>query len=437
MLVTSIIFALLPVCLFRPWIGVLVWSWIGYMNPHRLTFGFAYNLPFAQLCAVAILVGLVLTKDKKRIPWNRELVLLALLWLTFLVSTLSALYPQDAWTQFEKVSKILLMTFVSLALLQDQRKLKGFIWVIAMSLGYYGLKGGVWSIMTGGQHQVLGPPQSFIEGNTNLGLALNMALPLFILLRREAERPWLKSLLLAIFLFSIVAVIFTYSRGAFLGLAVVVVSLSLRSKMKIPVILLLVVAAYLAPMVLPEKWFGRMETIQTYEQDQSAMGRIRAWKVSYRLALDHPVLGGGFETYSNDTYRKYLPDDMMWSADMGTGAHSIFLQVLGEHGFTGLSLFVLLIAATWLSLGRLIRQAAARVETEWIRNYAEMLRVSLLGYVVSGLFLSMCYFDLFYHLVAMVAILKQLMKAHSLDGAGGTPRQDWGVGGKLLTNVAG
>src|SRR5215475_3663731 len=57
-LVSAIIFASLPVCFIRPWVGILVWSWIGYMNPHKLTWGFATNMPFGQLVAVATLCGL-------------------------------------------------------------------------------------------------------------------------------------------------------------------------------------------------------------------------------------------------------------------------------------------------------------------------------------------------------------------------------------------
>jgi len=211
-LIATVIFASLPVCFSRPWIGVLVWSWIGYMNPHRLTWGFAYRMPFAQMVAVATLAGLLFTKDRYPLPRTREVYLLIALWGVFFLTTLFALYPEDAWLQLAKVSKILLMTFVTLMLFQDAKKLHALIWVIALSIGFYGLKGGVWAVLSGGQNMVLGPAGSFIEGNTAIGLALNMVLPLLLILRREETRPWLRHFLSAMFGFSVVAIFHAFSR---------------------------------------------------------------------------------------------------------------------------------------------------------------------------------------------------------------------------------
>jgi probable O-glycosylation ligase (exosortase A-associated) len=402
-----IVFAALPVAFARPWIGVLVWSWLGLMNPHRLTWGFSYTMPFALMVAVATLAGLVFTKDRRPLPRTRELYLLIALWALFVLSTLGALYPDDAWVQLDKVSKILLMTFVGLMLLQDEHKLRGLIWVIAMSVGFFGLKGGIWALRTGGTEQVLGPPDSFIEGNTEIGLALNMVLPLLIFLRREESRWWLRSLLTAMVAFSAVAIVFTYSRGAVVGLAVVLVMLVLKSRARFMVAVLLAVAILLGQSFAPPKWFGRMETMQTYEQDRSAMGRINAWYVAYRIALDHPLLGAGFRPFTIETHLRYLPS----TPASGLDAHSIFFQVLGEHGFTGLALYVALIVSILLTLRSVMRSARGDPsgKKKWMESCAQMLEASLVAYVVSGLFLSQSYFDLFYYLVAITMILKVLV----------------------------
>src|SRR5688572_4224499 len=105
-----VIFSLLPVCFFRPWIGILVWCWIGLMNPHRLTWGFSQSIPFALMVALATMAGMLLFRDDERrpIPWFRETRLLFVLWIVYTVTTLNALYPHDAWPAWEKVSKVLL-----------------------------------------------------------------------------------------------------------------------------------------------------------------------------------------------------------------------------------------------------------------------------------------------------------------------------------------
>lgn len=415
-LITTIILGALPVCFLKPWIGILVWSWIGYMNPHRLTWGFASSLSFAEMVALATIGGVLLTKDRYPLPRTGEVYLLLALWGTFFLSTLFAVYPDVAWTQFNKVSKILFMTLLTLLLFQDPKKLRMLFWVIALSIGFFGLKGGIWAVLTGGQNQFHGPEGTFIAGNTEIGLALNMVLPILLFLRREETRPWLRHLLLAMFGFSIIATLITYSRGGFLGLAAVLSVLFLKSRAKLVVLLLLTVGIPFATSVLPEQWFRRMETIETYEKDGSAMGRIRAWQLALRLGLDRPALGAGFRPFTPEMYQQYLPDHLL-SADIGADAHNIFFQVLAEHGFTGLSLYVGLILSTMLSLRRMIRKSRKDPSIQWIYDYTQMLEASLVGYLVSGFFLSMSYFDLFYQLLAITIILKKLSYAWERESA--------------------
>jgi probable O-glycosylation ligase (exosortase A-associated) len=400
---------LLPFCLSRPWIGVLTWSWLGYMNPHRMTWGFAYDLPFGMMVMLATIVGLVITKDKKGLPNAIEVYLLLALWGWFLVTTLFAFYPEDAWIQFNKVSKILVGIFLSLFLLQDARKLRALIWVIALSIGFFGVKGGIFSIMTGAQNQVLGPRDSFISGNTEIGLALNMVIPLIIFLQREETRMWRRRMLMAAAVLSIIASLGTYSRGALIGLAVVVPLVFLKSRARLVLLPLLAIAIVVLPSVMPRQWLERMGTIETYDQDVSANQRLNSWYVARELAKDYPVMGGGFRTFSKDIYEAYMPGYKY--AENALDAHSIYFQVLGEHGFTGLALFVALIASTLLSLRRIIWNTRRDPSQRWICNCAQMLEVSVLAYAVSGAFLSMSYFDLFYHQVVITVILKTLVKA--------------------------
>ena len=402
--VTVVIFGLLPLCLIRPWIGNLTWAWLGYMNPHRLTWGFAYSMPFGLMVMGMTVLGLPFSRDVRGLPRAIEVYLLGALWGWFLLTTMFAYYPADAWVQFSKVSKILVGIFLSLMLLQDERKFRALVWVIAMSIGFFGFKGGIWAIMTGGRDHVLGPPDSFITGNTEIGLALNMTIPLLFYLRRQEPRWWLRRLLLAMALLSMVASLFTHSRGALLGLLVIIPLLFLKSRTKVVVLPLLLIAGLVGPAMMPSNWTEKMETIETYEQDISATQRLTSWWVAYQLAKDSPILGGGFRTFHMDIYRAYIPDYIY--ADQEHDAHSIYFQVLAEHGFPGLALFVGLMASTFVSLRYIIRVTRGRPEQEWINDCAKMVEVSLAAYAVSGAFLSMSYFDLFYHLVVITVLLK-------------------------------
>lgn len=403
-LVTCVIMGLLPFCLSRPWIGVLTWSWLGYMNPHRMTWGFAYDLPFGMMVMLATVVGLLITKDKKGLPNAIEVYLLLAMWGWFLVTTLFAFYPEDAWVQFNKVSKILVGIFLSLFLLQDAQKLRALIWVIVLSIGFFGVKGGIFSIMTGAQNQVLGPRDSFISGNTEIGLALNMVIPLIMFLQREETRFWRRRMLMAAAVLSIIASLCTYSRGALIGLAIVVPLVFLKSRARLVLLPLLAIGIVVLPSVMPTRWLERMGTIETYDQDVSANQRLNSWYVARQLAKDYPLMGGGFRTFSKDIYETYMPGYKY--AENALDAHSIYFQVLGEHGFTGLALFVGLIASTLWSLRRIVWKTRGDPTRQWICHCAQMLEVSVIAYAASGAFLSMSYFDLFYHQVVITVILK-------------------------------
>jgi probable O-glycosylation ligase (exosortase A-associated) len=156
-------------------------------------------------------------------------------------------------------------------------------------------------------------------------------------------------------------------------------------------------------MWMPDSWTNRMETIQTYEQDGSAMGRISAWKFAWHLALNRPIVGGGFEAFTPELFRIYAP-----TPDIVQGPHSIYFEVLGEHGFVGLALFLTLWYVAFRRAGRVVKLVDSRGtgahDLQWARELCAMLQVSLVGYAVGGAFLGLAYFDLPYHILGLILV---------------------------------
>ena len=184
LLITTIVFGSIPLIFKKPYIGILMWCWLGYMSPHRLSFGFAYTMPFAAIIAGVTMVSLVLHKDQRQsIPYQN----IVILWVFFIIwtgiTTYLAFYPTSAWIIYKKFFKIIAMTLVMLMLIIDKDKLNKLIWAIVLSLGFFGVKGGVFTILKGGSSIVWGPPGSFVEGNNELALALLMIIPLANYLR--------------------------------------------------------------------------------------------------------------------------------------------------------------------------------------------------------------------------------------------------------------
>ncbi len=405
--IALIIFGGVPVALFQPHVGVLLWSWISYMNPHRLTFGFAYDFPFAAVIGGATLLGLLFTRDRQRLPMTP----ITMAWLLFVVwmcfTTLFALHPDDAFLEWKRTMKIMLIAFTTVMLMAHRDRLHLLIWVIVLSLGFYAVKGAVFTLThdTGGLNLVWGPEGSFIEDNNALAFALIMTLPLMRYLHLVTENKWIKRGLLAMMLLTVIAIVGSHSRGALLAGVAIGLYFWFKSDNRFRIATALVLIGALVAAVAPPVWIERMETIRTYEQDPSAMGRINAWWVAVNLTRDRPIVGGGFNTFQEDTFARYAPEP-----ENVHDAHSIYFEVLGEHGYVGLVLFLFLGVLALRNGKWIMRATRDRPDLKWAGQLAAMLQVSLIGYATGGAFLGLAYFDLYYHLVAMLIITRILVE---------------------------
>lgn len=410
-LITIFIFGLLPFVLTNPHIGVLLWSWIGYMNPHRLGWGFAYNFPFAMLIGITTIASLFISRKKLDIFWSPAIGWLLLLNVWFLISTIFSLQPSVSWGQLDKVLKIQLFIFITLWVMTDKKKINSLIWVIVVSIGFYGVKGGVFTLNTGGAHHVLGPAGSFIGGNTEIGLALVMILPLVWYLFVHAEHKWIRlGLIVALLLISI-AILGTQSRGAFLAIAAIAFFLWLKSRKKLVPFMVIVCMIPFVFMFMPQEWHDRMGTIKDYEEDGSAMGRINAWTFAIKLASARPLTGGGFESFHEANYEYFAPGLIDRSGRIHyPDVHSIYFEMLGEQGFVGLGIFLILGLIAWRTASRIMKLTRQSIELKWAFDLAAMIQVSLVGYAVGGAFLGLAYFDLPYHFLAIVILTLRIVQ---------------------------
>jgi probable O-glycosylation ligase (exosortase A-associated) len=376
------------------------------MNPHRLVWGAGASFQYALIIALATLAAWLVSRERKMVPLTAPTILLGLLWLWVSLTTLEALSPADAYLKWEVFSKILLMTFVAIPMMRSRTRLQALIWVIVGSIGYYGVKGGGFSLATGGRNHVLGPENSFIGDNNAIALAMDMVLPLMWYLRATSREAWVRNGLLAAIGLTVLAVVTTYSRGGLLGLGVVLLAALLRSRHRFVLALTASVGAAALLSFLPGGWYDRMNTIANYQEDASVQGRIRQWHMAMNIARDRPILGGGFNVFKEPTvYPRYNPD-----APGILDVHSIYFEMLGEHGIVGLSLFLALGIATLWQLGRIRRRVRQRKDLAWAHELAGMTFVSIAGYATAGAFLSLGTFDLYYLLIGVTVMLHHIVQ---------------------------
>ena len=384
----------------HPYVGALMWTWISIMNPQLYTWG--RPLPFAAVTGGATLIGLFLTKDRRSFflsPPSKAL-LLFVLWMC--ITYPFSFYPDGSTDMLIKVLKIDLMVFVTLFLLHSKKHIVQFVWVLVFSLGFFGVKGGYFTLMTGGTYRVWGPEGSFIGGNNEIALALIMVIPLMYFLRDQSKKIWQRNAWLGAMALTAAASLGSQSRGAFLALGAMTLLLWMRGKQKLMFGTIIVVGMAALIAFMPDSWHKRMDTIDNYQHDASAQGRINAWTMNWNIAT-HNISGGGFEIYNPPTFAAYAPNPQ----DIHV-AHSIYFSVLGEHGFPGLILFISIWWLTWRSANWIRKNAKG--ENEWAAMLAGMCQVSLIGYAVGGAFLSLAYFDLPYDIMVIVVLTRRWLE---------------------------
>jgi probable O-glycosylation ligase (exosortase A-associated) len=398
----------LPICFMRPFYGVLCWTFVGFFNPQAFCFGVARTVPIAEAIAIPTILGF-LGKMQFRRLFCKEVGLIAILWLWFTFTTWnSESIPvffdkvDYGWFRWGFVSKILLMTVLMIGAVGSRKQLRWLLLTIAVSFGLLILHAVPGIILSGGEFRVYGPDNSMIADNNAFGLATNMALPFFFFLAKTGSAR-LRWFLGVCFIFAIPVCLFTYSRGALVGLIAISVGMLLLSNQRLLLIPIGFAAVFFFLFLAPQKLRDRMsETTDTRES--SAQQRFNAWTFSWNLAKDYPATGGGFEPFTPSLYQRYAPNPK----DVH-GPHSIYFGVLAEHGFPGFCLYFLLVGDCFLSLHRIVKRGRRYGDDEAVR-YANVLRFSLIGFLTSGLFLGHTYFDFYFSIVACVAVLRRVCR---------------------------
>lgn len=411
----------------QPYYAALLWVWIGLMNPHRLGWGFAYSMPFAMISVVLLVLSMFFHPKEVRWPGATPITILIVFVMWMGVTTGVAIHSSESLAIYAEVLKVMVMTIAVASVVRTREQILGFIGVIVLSIGYFGAKGGVFTILTGGSMRVWGPPSSLIEGNNELAVALNITIPMLYFVSLQWEKVlthpllkrvgkvWLMRGLYGLMVLCAIAALGSQSRGALLSMGAMASVFWWRSKSKLAIGLALLIIAPTLFMVMPEEWTSRMHTIKTYEEDESALGRLNAWTMAINIA-NHRLFGAGFVTDSGLVYQMYAPNP-----DFVIVAHSIYFQILGQHGYIGLLLYLAFWFQTFRIAGSLMREARGRPELEWVVQLGSMAKVSLIGFAVGGGFLSLAYWDMPYYYMVILVVTRHWLRERLAEDARSRP----------------
>ncbi|EKU84014.1 putative inorganic carbon (HCO3(-)) transporter [Massilia sp. UYP32] len=395
--------AIIPYIFKRPVVGAMAYAVVSLMNPHRLSYGFTQNFAFAMYLSIITLVAVMVSREPKKIPMSPLVVMLMIFFGWMTVTTIFAQVPAAAWQDWDRFSKIILMVFLTIMTVRTRKDAQMLAIVVALSIGFWGVKSGIFVIFSGGGEGMLGPRASFISDNNTLALALVTITPLLVYLVTQVHGKWLKRGVLAMAALTALGAIGSYSRGAFLAVFMMGFFLWLKShhKLKTGIAFLLLVPVVL--LAMPEEWMGRMHSIQTYDEDASATGRINSWLFAINIANEF-VLGGGPNVFAPHMFMLYAPEPERYY-----DAHSIYFQVLGEQGYIGLAIFLTMFLVAWRLGSRVIRFCRDKPDLGWALMLARMCHVSIIGYMTAGAFLTLAYYDLIYYVFAILIVLDKVL----------------------------
>jgi probable O-glycosylation ligase (exosortase A-associated) len=421
-----VFFSLLPFIFIKgPFFGILMWFWVSLMNPQQVVWSSIFSsVPYALIVALATLMSLVVARSEPKLPpagKTTALLIILMLWVS-VTSWFGMGPPGQLYDKWQLAEKMLFMTIVAFMLTNSRERLEQLILVCVLSIAFWGFRGGLIAIATAGAVKVHGPDSSMIGDNNDLGVALTMILPLIFYLRERYRQRVVKWPVQVLIGLTILGDIFTYSRGALVAITAMGSMLWFRSRNKLQILIVIVVAGVGIWNFAPSEWTARMFTIESYQQDASAEARIHMWQRVWALAKIRPVVGGGFHwSYYPDMVNGLLAGTDIPKMESPLAAHSIWFEMLGDHGFVGLLIFVTILGTAFGNAGWLIRRTRRDPDLAWANNLGRMLQVALVGYCAGGSFATQGMYDGFYAIVIIAAAARRLVAAELASRKVATP----------------
>ena len=390
----------------RPWVGVVGLALLGAMHPQSYGGEWSTQLPVYKVLFVVTCLAAALEFWRYRkwptLAFDWRLIVLGLLFLDFAITTWYAILPDTASGRLVEVSMLLPPLLLALILLNTREKLFAAVVATAVGVTLVALKGGWWAIITGFSDRVYGPPTSQIGGNNEFAVALAMTIPLLVFWRRQVADRVLRAALVGAIGLCYVAALTSWSRGGLLALVAMSVLLVWHSRHKTLALVMLAAGTALTLGVMSEKWQDRMETIATYQSDQSFQGRLNSWEAGLAYAKRDPWTGSGF-----DGWRYLTASPKGENSFSQRDWHSAYVEVLAEHGVPGFALWILLLAGTLFELTRMVARGR-RTSDPWLADCGAMLRAAFVAYLVGGLTLGIATWELLFQLLAYSLVVKAL-----------------------------
>jgi putative inorganic carbon (hco3(-)) transporter len=384
---------------------------VEYMRPQSM-YAALENLPVGQVAVIGLLVAFMI-EGRQLANRNRQNVLIMAYTCWFLISSLFAIEPGIALETFVDFTKVVLVYFLLINVINDKQRLYTFLIVfLVLNLKWAQYAVRVWVgkgfyTSTRGLHEGGGTGIGFFGNSNDFGVALNVALGITFYMLLSDRRlifnffkmRWLHAFSAAIFPLAVIA---TSSRGAAVGLGAVLLGIWAKSRKKILALGLVIMTALALIALIPDDNWQRFE-VMGEEEDRTSQSRLDLWRAGMEMANDRPLTGVGPNNFIIANRRYY-------NADLNQVQHNVFVQAASELGYPGLAILLLII---WFHFRNNIGTRALlhkkRIDDPFLSGLSHGLDISMIGFMVNGFFITVLYYPFFWTILILSTALRDVV----------------------------
>jgi probable O-glycosylation ligase (exosortase A-associated) len=413
------------ICVFfslrSPYIAIYTVIFADIFKPQQLSYSFLAGKPLSMGLTTVLLLSLLINARKlqaPRVPSITALLVIFIGWITYTTSI--AQFPGPAWFKFDYAVKTIIMTLAIPFVLNTRLKIEMSICAIIAGVSYYVIVGGMRTALgQGGYGMPLVPTplgDSEIVETSTLSMVAVFTIPMLLYIRNHSlfrdRVPFLKSLSLFLIACCLLTVFGTYARTGLVGLFILLLLYFFTSQHKIKIAFGSIALVTGMFMWASDGYVSRMKTLENATEESSALGRILVWRWTIDYVSERPITGGGFDSYIANAGEldQYLQSDVNVSLkpNQPKAFHNIFFEVLGEQGYVGLFIYLLLIFRAWQLNWRLSRDKSA---DRALRSLAMTLQYALVIYCACGMFIGVAYAPWVFYFIGISSSLQNVLTA--------------------------
>ncbi|HEY7810697.1 MAG TPA: DUF5935 domain-containing protein [Allosphingosinicella sp.] len=402
----------------RPFLFVLAFAYIDIVQPQRLSYYLLNSVQVSLIVAALAFGAWAMFDSKKGARFAPRQGLMLLLLIYAFCTTQYADFPLEAQDKWNWASKALIWSIFLPLALRTRLRIEAYLLFAIVSASAIFIVGGIKTAISGGgygtQIFMLNDNTGLYEGSTGSTFAIAI-IPLILWFCRHGTifpPDWRVKLFSANLIFACLLIpVGTAARTGMLCIAALAAMVMRDMKRRVGYVFLVVAASLAAIPMLPSDFTGRMDTIAGYEADSSATTRLAIWAWTWDYAQRNPW-GGGFDAYRSSKITVETKAVQASGAvasvqsrteeDASRAYHSSYFEMLGEQGFPGLILFLLIHVGGLIRM-EIVRRRFKKAEGDqaWISPLATALQHTHIIYLIGSLFVGIAFQPFAYLLVAV------------------------------------